>query len=169
MVPSPLLASRSCQLPHRSLPGLGMGLVVNLHQPVDVDVGVLLGGGEGGVTEQFLDGPQVRPPSRRWVAKVWRRVWGETFFRVATRRMCRSTTRRTLRLVSRPPRALRKRVPPAADRPAPSGRRPVPAGLATHRHDPLLPPLPRTRTNPWARSTPPTSRPVSSDTRTPQE
>src|SRR6266568_740515 len=38
---------------------LGVGLVVDLHQPVDADVGIFLGGGERGVAEQLLNGAQV--------------------------------------------------------------------------------------------------------------
>src|SRR5438132_1920067 len=37
-----------------------MSLVVGLHQPVERDVGVPLGRGQGGVAEQFLDRAQVR-------------------------------------------------------------------------------------------------------------
>jgi hypothetical protein len=32
-----------------------MGLVVDLHEPVDADVGILLGRGERGMPEEFLD------------------------------------------------------------------------------------------------------------------
>ena len=42
--------------------GFGVSLVVNLHQAVDADMGVFLGGGERGVTEQLLDGAQVGAP-----------------------------------------------------------------------------------------------------------
>jgi hypothetical protein len=36
-----------------------MGLVVDCHELVDADLGVALGGGEGGMAEQFLNGTQV--------------------------------------------------------------------------------------------------------------
>jgi len=41
-------------------------------------MGVDLGGGDVGMAQQFLDDPQVGPPSSRWVAKAWRRTWGLT-------------------------------------------------------------------------------------------
>lgn len=37
-----------------------MGLVVHCPQPGHRDMGVELGGGQGGMTEQFLDHPKVR-------------------------------------------------------------------------------------------------------------
>ena len=36
-----------------------MGLVINLHQPGGIDGGVGLGGGQGRMAEQFLNGPQI--------------------------------------------------------------------------------------------------------------
>jgi len=36
-----------------------MGLVVDFHQPSNTDLGVFLGGGEGFVAEQFLNGAQI--------------------------------------------------------------------------------------------------------------
>ena len=41
---------------------LGVGLVVDLHQVVNTDMGVFLGGRERGVTEEFLDGAQISAP-----------------------------------------------------------------------------------------------------------
>lgn len=91
--------------------GFGVGLVVDLHQAVDADMGVFLGGGERGVTEQLLDGAQIGTPSSIWVAKVCLRVCGEIRLKAAIRMTWASTIRATLRRLMRPPRVLRKRAP----------------------------------------------------------
>jgi len=36
-----------------------MGLIVDRHELIDADLGVFLGGGEGDMAEEFLDGAQV--------------------------------------------------------------------------------------------------------------
>ena len=39
--------------------GVGVGFVVDVHEVADGGVGVLLGGGERGVAEEFLDGAEI--------------------------------------------------------------------------------------------------------------
>ena len=54
----------------------GMELLMNRFQAAHVNVGVDLRGGDRGVAEHLLHLRKSAPPASRWVAKLWRRVWG---------------------------------------------------------------------------------------------
>jgi len=60
-----------------------VGLAVHFLKLLDPDVGVALGGREGGVPEEFLDRADVGARSSRWVANECRRAWGEIFRAIA--------------------------------------------------------------------------------------
>jgi len=51
-------------------------LAVGLFEMSRCDGEVFLGGGEGGVAEEFADASTWAPSLRRWVAKLWRRACG---------------------------------------------------------------------------------------------
>ena len=50
-----------CQLPLLLLASEGVSPVIDLHQTVNADMGVALGGGEARVAEELLNRPKVRP------------------------------------------------------------------------------------------------------------
>src|ERR1044071_3305363 len=53
------ICANTRRLSPASASGAGMGGLVDLQQVLGVDLGVALGGGERGVPQQLLDGPQV--------------------------------------------------------------------------------------------------------------
>lgn len=73
-----------------------------------VEVEVDFGGGDGFVAEHLLDGAEVGAPSRRWVAKLWRRVCGEMVLRMSAFRARRRMIVNIIWRVRREPRRLRK-------------------------------------------------------------
>ena len=53
-----------------------MSVLIDLSQVFDVEMGINLCGVERGVSQQFLNARMSAPACNRWVAKLWRRVWG---------------------------------------------------------------------------------------------
>lgn len=59
---------------------LWVGLVIDLHQVIHIDMGVLLGGGEGRVAKEFLDGSKIDSPLQKVGCKgVAQGVRGDLF------------------------------------------------------------------------------------------
>ena len=89
----------------------GVGLVVLLHQVVQVEVRVAPGGGDGGVAQEFLDGPEVRldPPTGGWRSCGAGRG-GSGPGRGPQSRTHLATTRATPRVDRRRPRELTNRA-----------------------------------------------------------
>ena len=54
-MPARWYASATCLL----APGAGVGVFVDIHQQAGVDFGIALRGRQGGMAEQFLNGPEV--------------------------------------------------------------------------------------------------------------
>ena len=86
-----------------------MELPVQGMETFGLHMGIDLGGADVGMAQQKLHGPQVSPPSSRWVAKEWRKVCGDMERRMPASRAYFLTIFQTYWRLRPLPERLRKR------------------------------------------------------------